>query len=118
MSKRDEQRKQADRDFEEIRQAVAAQSTLWLCDALRDVPHRKWIAVDDGHIAVGIMAHRAAALLAEQDARISNLEKALQRIASPEAFDVSRMMDPERDKELLMRMEFANTSLMETGSHG
>jgi pyruvate kinase len=60
MGKRDELRKQADRDFEEIRQAVAQQSTEWLCDALREVPHRKWIAVDDGHIAVGIMAHRAA----------------------------------------------------------
>lgn len=74
MGKRDEQRKQVDRDFEEIRQAVAKQSTEWLCDALRDIPHRKWIEIEkDSHFAVGIIAHRAAE-------RMHDLESALREL--------------------------------------
>lgn len=71
MTKRDEQRRQADRNFSEVRKAIAAQSTEWLCDALREIPHRKWIEIEkDQHVAVGALAHRAAD-------RIIELEKAL-----------------------------------------
>lgn len=76
MSKRDEQRRQADRDFEEIRQAIANLSDAELCETLRDVPHRKWLEIEkDTHMAVGIVAHRAADLLEEKDARIAELER-------------------------------------------
>lgn len=65
----------------------------------------------DALLASHVVATDQSNLQALHD-RIAELEKALQRLASPEAFDVSRAIDPERDKELLMRMEYANTSLM------
>lgn len=71
MSKRDEQRRQADRNFEESRQAVAAQSDEWLCEALREIPHRKWMEIaKDERLAIGILAHRAAQRIAELTARV------------------------------------------------
>jgi hypothetical protein len=48
-----------------------------------------------------------AASAAQRDARVA----ALARLASCEAFDVSRVIDPVRDKELLMRMEYAEAAL-------
>lgn len=48
-----------------------------------------------------------AASAAQRDARVA----ALERLASSEAFDVSRAIDPVRDKELLMRMEYAEAAL-------
>lgn len=48
---------------------------------------------------------------AEVDARIAELEKALTRLASSEAFDVSRSLDADRDKELIMRMDYAKSFL-------
>lgn len=106
MSKRDAQRRQADRDFEEIRQVIAAQSDEWLSDALREIPHRKWIEIEkDSHVAVGILAHRAAERIEQMNAEwkaicdaaesmpagtvefqlrrhITDLEKALRKIAA------------------------------------
>lgn len=74
MGKREDERRQADRDFEEIRRAVAAQSDAWLCGSLREVPHRKWIEIEkDSRMAIGVTAHRAAT-------RIEELKKEL-RIA-------------------------------------
>lgn len=66
MGKRDDQRRQTDRDFERVRKAIAMQSDGWLIDALREIPHRKWMAIaKDEHVAVGILAHRAAQRIVE-----------------------------------------------------
>lgn len=69
MGKREEERRRTDRDFEEIRSSVAAQSDEWLCNSLREVPRRRWINImKDWRLAIGIIAHRAAT-------RIEELEK-------------------------------------------
>lgn len=74
MGTRDEQRKQADRDFELVRQAVAKMPDAMLCEALHEIPHRKRLAIDkETTIGVGILSHRAAD-------RIAELEKALRDI--------------------------------------
>lgn len=66
MGKRSAQRREADRTFEEIRQAIAKLSDTELCETLRDIPHRKWIEIEkDTHMAIGIIAHRAAQRLTE-----------------------------------------------------
>jgi hypothetical protein len=66
MGKREEQRRQADRIFEECRQAIARLSDAELCESLLDVPHRKWLEIEpDTHTAIGILAHRAAQRIAE-----------------------------------------------------
>jgi hypothetical protein len=66
MGKREEQRREADRMFEECRQAIARLSDAQLCETLLEVPHRKWIEIEkDTHMAIGIIAHRAAHRIAE-----------------------------------------------------
>lgn len=49
---------------------------------------------------------------------IVRLRAVVARLASSEAFDVSRMIDKRRDKELLMRMEYASAALQEADEHG
>ena len=44
-----------------------------------------------------------------RDKRIVELEKALERLASPEAFVISRTIYPIKDAELLARMRYADS---------
>lgn len=54
---------------------IAKLSNAELCETLRDVPHRKWIEIEkDTHMAIGVIAHRAAD-------RIAELEKALRTVS-------------------------------------
>lgn len=74
MGKRDEQRKKADRDFEVARQGVATMPDAWLCDALREIPHRKRIEIEKGTtVGVGILSHRAADRIAELEREVRSL---------------------------------------------
>lgn len=57
-------------------------------------------------------SHYYAAKTAERAIReIERLRAALTRLGSVEAFDVSRVIDARRDKELIMRIDFARDTL-------
>lgn len=76
MTKREEERRQADQYYEQIRRAVAEMSNSALCESLREIPHRKWLQIEkDTRMSIGIVAHVVASRLEkmEQEAAIANV---------------------------------------------
>jgi hypothetical protein len=56
-------------------------------------------------------AETLARTVRAQAAEVAGLRAALERLGSMEAFTLSRVIDPERDAELLARVDFARASL-------
>jgi hypothetical protein len=78
-------------------------------DRLRELAD--WFDVDaHGHMSWETKQARAADIRAVLEA-LSRAEGALERLGSTEAFDVARAIDPERDAELLARIDFARAAL-------
>lgn len=66
-----------------------------------------WRAASYNHDVVG----EAIDLMDRLQAENQRLQEALQRLGSMEAFDISRAVDPDKDKELIARINFANAAL-------
>jgi len=73
---------------------------------------------DEDDLVERIAALEAALIEAERDweqerRNFRELQATIRRLGSPEAFDVARSIDKDRDAELVARMDYANEALGE-----
>jgi hypothetical protein len=66
------------------------------------------------HSDAGKRQSEAADRITAQADRIEALEAALRRLGSNEAFSYARAVDPKRDEELILRIDFARRVLEAT----